>query len=73
MLKMSVMVAPLDHFCPQKGQAGGSGELQPGQSYLYLWKDDGATNLENYSPEQQGHWGTYVQPPLMTYDKLNIS
>lgn len=60
-------------FLPSKGQARGSRELQPGQYYLYPWKDDGATNLETYSPaHKQGDWGTHVQPTLMTYDELTV-
>lgn len=57
MHEMSVMALPLDHSYLQKGRTGAFKELQRGQSYLYVWKDDGATNLENYSPahEQQGN------------------
>lgn len=52
------MASPLDYSYLQKGQAGGSRELQPGQSYLYPWEDDGATNLENSSPEQGNSYST---------------
>lgn len=74
MHKMSVMASPLDRSYLQKESAGGSRELEPGQSYLYPWKDDGATNLVNYSPahEQQSDWGTHVQPTLMTYDEITV-